>query len=209
MNLSERQRLIMTILAIVLLVGGGGAWGYYRYTVTQDLQVEIKTLEGQIEERGRKAVTVAELEKLFASEAFKKEEQALNVHLPMESATGDTDFWMMLNKIRKTSHPQVVVRRVEPIQERGGPAEGFKVPEGVRKMLYRVDVRGGFYDILEYLSELENSDRIVRVEQFELKRRSSDSAQKDVRQAVQIEASVQVMAFEYLKKSAAGAPGAP
>ena len=206
MHLSERKLLILTLVAIVLVVAGGGAWGYYRYTTSQELQTQIKALRDQLDERQRKSKTVDELKTRFQSEAFLKEEAALDVHLPLESKTGDTDFWLMLNRMRKTTHPHVIIRRVEPVVERGGASgDGFKVPAGVRKLLYTIDIRGSFYDVLEYMSELETADRIVRIDRFDFKRRSG--ADTESRQGVLIEATLAVMAFEY-QKPAGVAPAA-
>lgn len=209
MHLSEKQLLVLTVAVVVLIVLGGAAWGYYRFTTYQDLQVEIKQLEGQIDERTRKAKTIDELKALFQSETFRKEEEALAVHLPVESHTGDTDLWTVLNKMRKATHPLVVLRRVEGVQERGGqPDASLPVPPEVRKMVYKVDVRGNFYDILEYMSEMENSERILRVDSFQFKRRTADGASKEgLREAVQVEASIRVLAFEY--KAPAKPAGAP
>jgi hypothetical protein len=204
-RLSERKLLVLTLVAIVVVVLGGGAWGYYRYSTSQDLQAQIKDLDDKIAERGRKAKTVAELKTLFSSEAFKKEEEAFNVHLPMESKTGDTDIWQMLNKIRKATHPQIIIRRVEPVVQRRG-VQLIKVPKGVRAMLYRADIVGGFYDVLEYMSELENSDRIVRVEDFELAKRSSSGQDETEAMRILIDADITLVAFEYEPQSGAKPP---
>jgi len=207
-HLSEKQLLILTVVTVVVIVIGGAAWGYYRYNTYQELQVEIKKLEEQVVERSRKAKTIEDLKTLFQSETFKKEEEALAVRLPVESTTGDTDFWMQVNKMRKTTHPQLVLRRVEGILDRPGvPEAGQGVPPEVRRMTYKIELRGNFYDILEYMSELENSDRIVRVDNFQFRSRRGSGGPEGLREAVTVEASIRILAYEY--KKAPAAPGTP
>jgi hypothetical protein len=180
---------------------GGGVWLYFLYQEHQDLKAEIETLNGQIIERDRKQKQNADLKAFFQSEGFKKEEAALTIHLPLESITGDTDLWTTLNRMRRTTHPQIGIRRVEGVPTTGA-SDSFKPPDGVRKMLYRVELRGTFYDILEYLSEIENSERIMRIEHFSIKRRASTSGAEGAREVMLVDATVRLMAFEFLQPAA-------
>jgi Tfp pilus assembly protein PilO len=198
-RLTERQLLILTVAAIVIFMIGGGVWLYFLYQEHQELNAELATLASQLAERDRKAKQNADLKTYFQSEAFVKEETALALYLPLESASDDT-LLMSLNRMRKTTHPHLIPRRVEPVPPSG--VDLFTPPPGVRKMLYRVELRGTFYDILEYLSEIENSERIMRIEHFSLKRRASTSGVEGAREVILCEATVRLMAFEFMQAAA-------
>lgn len=203
---SEKQLLIATVIGVAVVVLGGGAGLYLFYSQHGEIMADIAKLNQDLDGRKKMAQRNEDLKQSFAGDTYTRETALFDEQLPVESSTGDTDFWIFLNS--KKRGLSVLFRKVEGVQERAGQV-GFTPPTGVRKMVYRIEMRGKFYDILEYLSTLENEDRVIRIEHFSFKRKQSTGAEGKEAADVVVDAVVRLMGFEYAAAPAAGAPAAP
>lgn len=211
-RLSQKQRLMAAIIVTALVVLGGGAGIYLLYDKWQGLETEKTDAQGQYDDIKQKEKMNAKREEDFKKPDYVEGEKMRDRQLPYKSPTGDTDLWLDLNKIRR-AYPSVYYRKVEGVVERPGTQLPYTPPPGVRKMPYRVFMRGKFYDIVEYLSQIENGDRIVRLEVFDIKKvPSSASGAALYREDVYVDAAVGLYGFEYeaaAPSSGASPGGAP
>jgi hypothetical protein len=193
--MSEKKLLIITVAAVAVVLLACGGLAYLFWSEHSDIQQQIAEVDAKIKDREDKDKQNKKWEEFFQSDTYTKGEGLFKRQLPMESPTADTEFWQHLNGLRRGLN--ILIRKVEGVQERAGQG-GFAPPAGVRKMYYRVEMRGRFYDIVEYLSLIENDDRVARVEHFLIKRKQSTSQGADAAQEeVLVDATVRIMGFEY------------
>lgn len=207
-RLSEKQRLIATIIAVTLVVLGGGAGIYLLYDKWQALEAEVGELQKTHDDIKQKERQNAEWEAKHKKKEYVDEQRMLDRQLPNKSPTGDTDMWLDLNRMRR-AYPSLVLRKVEGVVERPGVIVAYSPPPGVRKSIYKVFLRGKFFDIMEYLSQIENGDRVIRLEALILNKLSTTAMGADIyREDVFVEAAVGLLGFEYEGGAPSGGTGA-
>jgi Tfp pilus assembly protein PilO len=202
--MTEKQLLVITVILVVLVVLGGGAGIYFLCGKNAGLIQEINELDQKLQEVKNKEEMNKRMKAEIEKPEFKEREKALSRELPLESPIGHTMLWEFLNQIRRRTHPQIVLSRIEASKERAGAPGVSAPPPGVRRMAYDIELRGTFYDILEYMSEIENAERIIRIENFEFvggkKAKSSDA---ETGGATIMDINLRLVAFEFEKPASA------
>lgn len=156
-NLSERQRLVLTILASVLLSGGLLAVVYSDRTEIEQIEGEIEELDTRIHAAAVEAAKIPEREdKVLVFRAVEDRELAI---LPTEQRIADFQRGLSANLaaagLRFTELPE-------------SSPEDSELARGIRSTRMKLKGGGDAASILKFMNMIENDPRLVAVKGFRI-----------------------------------------
>ena len=170
--MSEGRKLLISVLVVAVTLGGVVAWLVVGVKASKKLDVSIR----------QKGLQLTELqEKVAAIPALRQEQQRLAGELKECETILPND--RELNKIMDTlseyeKEAKVELRVFSPRTERkssqSGPQTSYK------KVSYDLDLVGEYFNIVKFLNLLENHNRFVQVDSFNVKQKDEDSPINDV-----------------------------
>lgn len=171
--MAEKQKLIVSIFVVLLLLGGFGLGIYLKIKEKGPLDANIDTLRKTIAIHNQK---IAEIEPLTEKIAALQDELArYEIIIPdseeLDKMAETVDEFrktsgVEINDFRKTSRPTTA-------REEMGKA--------YRRVTYDIKLVGKFYDFVTFVNLLESHERFIRVDSFRMSpARGEDTSLMDI-----------------------------
>ena len=165
-KLTEKHLLGITIGVFVLLAGGLGFFAYWLYNGKYQERLQTQTaLVGEIKVLGDKLV---ELNRWKAEivELMKKEAEYAEI-LPSPEDVTRGAFITMLADFEQKAGVQVseLTEKAQQSQPQGpaGPGGTGKVTLPFDTVEFKFTVRGGFYEVVQFMYQIESHKRLMKV----------------------------------------------
>ena len=162
MKLNEKQKIVLTVFAIVVMVGVLGSLNYVKFQDRSDLLAKLDNLEK--EEKKAKDL-IAQIPELRGKRADLANiiDQYASI-LPLDEHITHEAFAEILDSYRRQT--LVVIQAVEYVL----PEEGEEEEDGnfVRHR-YRVSLIGTFPDFIRFINKIENHKRFLKIDDFKIK----------------------------------------
>ena len=175
----NRSKLIWTVAAILILLGGGGAIGWFLFSYLPQKEDELKLLKqardvSQAKLKGPDTNPLTNRDSLPSIEKdleqFKLNLKSLSLRIPTLDRSEYDKFANELDELRKRSGVSVWsakwIKASKPRTSKGLQPKTW--PETMHKVQYSVDVTGSFFQLLRYVRMLEKEMRFVSVSKFSI-----------------------------------------
>ena len=180
----NKSKLIWTIVAVLILLFGGGAIGYLYFSVIPQKEDELVQVKAARDVSKRKLLgpdtnPVSNRDSLLSIEEdlklFEDDLKSLVQRVPHLTRSEYDKFADELDDLRKRSGVSVWnakwIKASKPRATRGLAAKTW--PATMHKVQYNMDVTGSFFQLLRYVRMLEKETRFVSVSKFSISPGSS------------------------------------
>ena len=173
--MNEKKGLIITlvVLAAILVAGGAGIY-YLQFVVLEEKMAELAAVQQQVQAATAKKEKIPGLKKQIVD--LEKDEVAKSAKIPLLGREEYDVFANLLDDVRKRAG--VAVSR-GAWQTAAGSARS-NTPASMHRVVYELNVSGGFYQLLRYINLLEQKTRHIEVSSIAVQRGSSESRGKGV-----------------------------
>ncbi len=170
--MSEGRKLLISVLVVVVTLGGIVAWLVVGMKTSRRLDVSVK----------QKAQQLTDLqEKVAAIPTLRQEQQRLAGELEECETILPNDREQ--NKIFDTlseyeREAKVEIQSFSPVRERKSRPGAAQT--SYRKVSYDLDLGGEYFNLVKFLNLLENHHRFMQVDSFKIKQKDENSPVNDV-----------------------------
>ena len=163
--MNEKKGLIITlaVLAVILVAGGAGIY-YLQFVILEEKRVELAGLEQQVHAANNKKNQIPKLK--ADRDALQVKLQDLQPKIPYLDRDEYDRFADLLDQIRQ--HAGVTVSR-GAWQTTAGSSR-TNTPSSMHRVVYELNVTGGFYQLLRYINLLEQKKRHIQVSAITVQR---------------------------------------
>lgn len=187
-------RGLVTLCAVVLLLGAGGI--YWQYTGYAQLQSRVQAAEQQVEEGKTIASRLEQTQQRYQQAAQQLQHLELSVseraYIPtllkqLESSARACQLKVLSVRPAPAPAPQKTANEGEDQKQK----ENKKPPEPYEKQVIDVSVRGGFWNVMRFTEGLNRFPKILAVERVQLR----PNQRKEPNDPFEVEAQFTLTAF--------------
>jgi Tfp pilus assembly protein PilO len=194
--MSEKQVTIVTVICLILIVlGGAGCVYYFHFVKMEELEQIYQQVAAEVRQAQAKVDQIEGLKKKIG--ALELEEAELIKRIPDFTRMEYDVFANLLDDLRRRSGVVVPTARWvaagRPAPVPGRPVR--TIPPTVHKVQFDVQVQGSFYQLLRYVNLLEQQNRFINVESFNISR--GQEATKDRPGPVRREMRLTLYSYTY------------
>lgn len=162
---SEKQLLLVTVAVFLVVALPLAVWGYFlHFKSLKPLKQELEQTDKEIAEAKNKQTQMYQLQ-----EQKKQLEEELKVAqeiLPTVEEVSYENFVELLSQLKEDAVVELFLKAKLVKESRGrGPAGR----EPFDKVSYKLELQGGFYELVKFIYLLENYKRFIRVDSFSFK----------------------------------------
>ncbi|MCS6950687.1 MAG: type 4a pilus biogenesis protein PilO [bacterium] len=197
-------RGLITICAVVLLLGAGGA--YWQYTGYAQLQSQVQAAEQQVEEGRTIARRLERTQQQYqqAAQQLQHLEQSVSERAYIPTLLQQLESSARACQLRVLSVRPAPAQTPQKAQQEGEEqkqAENKKPAEPYEKQVIDVSVRGQFWNVMRFTEGLTRFPKILAVERVQLR----PSQRKEPDDPFEVEAQFTLTAFIF-RNAQGGAP---
>lgn len=197
--MNEKKGLIITlaVLAVILVAGGAGIY-YLQFVILEEKRTELAGLEQQVQAATNKKNQIPALKAQKAGLVEKLKD--LEPKIPFLDRDEYDRFADLLDEVRQ--HAGVTVSR--GAWQTGAGSSRTNTPASMHRVVYELNVAGGFYQLLRYINLLEQKKRHIQVSAVAVQRGSEQK-----KGAFSRELKIQLTSFTYRKPDEENLPVPP
>ncbi|MBI4583628.1 MAG: hypothetical protein HY717_06370 [Planctomycetes bacterium] len=168
MKLNEKQKIILAIVVVTLLVGALAALNFFKYRERSQLLARLETLKGDERKANDMIRQIPELRKKRQKLADTIDQYASI--LPPEEHVQHEEFAKIIDNYRRES--QVVINRVEALKPKTSDKNKkarASSNENFLRHRYRINLMGSFQNYLRFINKIENHTRFLKIDEIKIK----------------------------------------
>jgi len=180
----ESQKLLLTVVVVILVLGAIGAGLYFNYQKLQEANAELEKKMKKAKEL--QDVVEVQMPKVKRTLAEKRQLVA-QYEETLPSATEIESMDETLNQYKNESGVRLLERR--PVREASRAKE--ENTQSYYKYSYRLSLQADFFSWVEFVRLLETHERFIQVDEFTVRKESDEPEVLDV--------DMKISTFSYAK----------
>jgi Tfp pilus assembly protein PilO len=162
----RRRLLIITLVVMgITVVAGGASICYLRFVLLKDMEDQLKGLENQIKQAKLKRSELPDLEKRLLSS--RRRYEVLQNALPILDENEYDSLISTVEEMKKASGVTILGTKFS-IPKAVPRAKVKPLPPGVQKAQFTFKVQGDFFQLLHFLSLIDNHQRFLEVARLKI-----------------------------------------
>lgn len=167
MKLNEKQKIVLTVMVFVVLLGGLIALNYFKFKDRETLQARIDSLRQEETKANDMIRQIPDLRERRANLANIIDQYASI--LPLEQHIQHEAFAEVIDNYSRET--QVVIQKVEYVEKKKDEKDEEVVEEDQNfiRHRYKLSLVGTFPDFLRFVNKIENHTRFLKVDEIFIK----------------------------------------